>query len=110
IMLMADRTPWPIAASADAALSNSLTKNYHFNPGAPIETSFSQGKTLLTAARRLDILIQGVDEKSYSRFAIHRSILVDMQIGKDYTLHLHKGAFKSLPLKITGPEEFEQYV
>jgi hypothetical protein len=110
ILVMERRMPWSLAVPADAHLSNSLTRDYHFRPGTPIATSFSKGKTILTAERKLQILIQGVDSQSYSDFVIHRTIPVDRQDGEAYTLHLHKGAFKSLPMQIKRTEELEQYV
>jgi hypothetical protein len=110
VLVLEQRMPWSIAVQADAHLGNSLSKDYSFNPGKPITHSFSKGKTILSAKRTLQILLQGTDARSYSHFVIHRKIPVDSQDGDRYTLHLHRGAFKSLPLQIAGPQELEQYV
>lgn len=110
ILVLEQKMPWSIAVPADAHLGNSLSKDYHFTPGKPITNSFSKGKTIVSAKRTLQILLQGTDARSYSHFVIHRKIPVDSQEGDKYTLHLHRGAFKSLPLRIAGPQELEQYV
>ena len=110
ILVMAQKMPWTIAVPSDVLLSNSMTRDYHFMPGQPITKSFSSGKTLASAKRTLEILIQGVDSLSYSSFVIHRKILIDEQQGDQYTLHLHQGSFKSLPLAISSAKELEQYV
>ena len=110
ILIMARKMPWTIAIPADALLSSSLTKDYNFKPGQPITKSFSPGKTLASTKRTLEILIQGIDSHSYSNFVIHRKILIDEQQGDKYTLHLHSGAFKSLPLEISSIMELEQYI
>ena len=110
ILVMEQRTPWSIAVPADILLSNSLTKNYHFKPGKPIVSSFSAGKKVVAAKRTLQILIQGTDARSYSHFVIHRRIPIDEQNGNQYTLHLHKGAFKSLPMHIDDPGDLELVV
>jgi hypothetical protein len=107
ILVMEQRTPWSIAVPADILLSNSLTKNYHFKPGKPIVTSFSAGKKIVASKRTLQILIQGTDARSYSHFVIHRRIPIDEQNGNHYTLHLHKGTFKSLPLFIEEEGDLE---
>lgn len=109
ILIMARQMPWSIAVPGDALLSNSLTKDYHFKPGEPITRSFSAGKTALAAKRSLQILIQGTDTQSYSLFVISRKIEIDEQVGGKYTLHLHRGSFKSLPLHITDARDIEQY-
>lgn len=110
ILVMEQKMPWSIAVPADIHLGNSLSKDYHFAPGAPITQSFSKGKAIVSAKRTLQILIQGTDARSYSSFVIHRKIPIDEQEGDRYTLHLHRGAFKSLPLRIAKPAELEQYV
>lgn len=110
ILVMGQKMPWSIAVPADIHLGNSLSKDYHFAPGAPITQSFSKGKAIVSAKRTLQILIQGTDARSYSSFVIHRKIPIDEQEGDRYTLHLHRGAFKSLPLRIAKPAELEQYV
>lgn len=107
VLVMEQRTPWSIAVPADVLLSNSLTKNYHFKPGKPIVSSFSAGKKIVSAKRTLQILIQGTDARSYSHFVIHRRIPIDEQNGNQYTLHLHKGAFKSLPMRVEDPADLE---
>ncbi len=109
ILVMAQRMPWTIAVPADALFSNSLALDYHFKPGQPITKSFSSGKKLSSAKRTLEILIQGVDERSYASFVIHHKVLIDEQQGDQYILHLHQGSFKSLPLHITSEKELEQY-
>lgn len=108
IQVMEQRTPWSLAVPADILLGNSLTKNYHFKPGKPILASFTSGKKIISAKRTLQVLIQGIDTKSYSNFVIQRRIPVDEQNGSQYTLHLHKGAFKSLPLRIEDPSDLEK--
>jgi len=108
ILVMEQRTPWSLAVPADILLGNSLTKNYHFKPGKPIVASFSAGKKILSVKRTLQILIQGTDARSYSHFVIHRRIPIDEQDGSKYTLHLHKGSFKSLPLRIEDENDLEQ--
>ncbi|MDD9900148.1 MAG: hypothetical protein OXT65_04145, partial [Alphaproteobacteria bacterium] len=109
ILIMLKKTPWSIAIPADAFLSNSMTKDYHFKPGQEITKSFSTGKKFIRCDRKLEILIQGMDTRSYSRFIIHHKIPVDTQDGENYTLHLHRGTFKSLPMNIDDPNELEQY-
>lgn len=109
ILVMAQKTPWTIAVPGDIFLSNTLTKDYHFKPGHLIARSFSSGKVFTRAKRTLEILIQGTDSSSYANFVIHRKILVDEQEGESYTLHLHRGSFKSLPLQISSPTELEQF-
>lgn len=108
ILVMEQRTPWSIAVPADILLGNSLTKNYHFRPGKPILASFSAGKKIISVKRSLQILIQGTDTQTYSHFVIHRRIPIDEQDGNQYTLHLHKGSFKSLPLRIEDAGDLEQ--
>ncbi len=110
ILLMAPRMPWSIAVPGDILLGNSLVKDYHFKPGEPITKSFSAGKKLLSAKRTLQILIQGLDTRSHANFVIYRKIEIDEQDGENYTLHLHRGSFKSLPLHIQSALELEQYV
>lgn len=109
ILVMAPKMPWSIAVPADMKLSNSLTKDYHFKPGEKIISSFVAGKKLNSVKRTLQILVQGTDTQSYSTFVIHRKIPIDEQKGDQYTLHLHKGSFKSLPLHIFDEKELEQY-
>jgi len=108
VLVMEERTPWSIAVPADILLGNSMTKNYHFKPGRPIVSSFSPGKKVLEVKRTLQVLIQGTDARSYSHFVIHRRIPIDEQKGNHYTLHLHKGSFKSLPMRIIDPNDLEQ--
>lgn len=108
VLVMEQRTPWSIAVPADILLGNSLTKNYHFKPGKPIVASFSAGKKIISVKRSLQILIQGTDTQSYAHFVIHRRIPIDEQDGSKYTLHLHKGSFKSLPMRIQDPNDLEQ--
>lgn len=110
ILVLAQRMPWSIAVHANTHLSNSLTKDYLFKPGEPILASFSKGKKIVSAKRTLEILIQGTDTQSYSPVVIHRKIPIDEQQGENYTLLLHRGAFKSLPLKISDPKDLELYV
>lgn len=110
ILTLKRRMPWSIAVPADIVLNSSLTKNYHFKPGEPITKSFSPGKEIVSVKRTLEFLIQGVDTGSHASFAIYRKILVDEQDGEKYTLHLHKGSFKSLPLEIQSADDLEQYV
>lgn len=109
ILFMAPKMPWSIAVPADSLLSNSMTKDYHFKPGEPITKSFSAGKTLVSAKRHLLLLLEGTDSNSYSRFVMHRRIPIDEQNGDTYTLHLHRGSFKSLPLNITDAGELEKF-
>ena len=110
VLVLERKMPWSIAVPADVHLGNSLSKDYHFRPGDPIRASFSSGKSLVSAKRTLQILVQGTDARSYSHFVIQRKIPVDEQQGDKYTLYLHKGSFKSLPLEIGNPKELEQYV
>lgn len=109
ILVMSRLMPWSIAVAADILLSNSLTKDYHFRPDMPITKSFSPDKKPVSVKRTIEVLIQGIDSKSYSSFVIHRKIPVDEQQGDTYTLHLHRGSFKSLPLQIAAQAELEQY-
>lgn len=108
ILVMEPKMPWSIAIPVNTQLSNSLTKDYHFNPGEPIESSFSKGKNLVRVKRTLEILIEGIDSKSFANFIIHRKIVIDEQSDNNYTLHLYRGAFKSLPLHIDSPNELEE--
>ncbi|MDP2204699.1 MAG: hypothetical protein Q8K65_00150 [Alphaproteobacteria bacterium] len=110
ILVMEQRTPWSLAVPADILLGNSLTKNYHFKPGKPIVASFSAGKKIISVKRTLQILVQGTDARSYSHFVIHRRIPIDEQDGNKYVLHLHKGSFKSLPLRIEDESDLEKVV
>lgn len=110
ILFMEPRMPWTIAVPADAKLSNSLTTDYHFKPGEVVENSFSPGKKIDSLQRSLQILIRGTDTHSYASFVIHRKILIDSQEGDTYTLHLHQGSFKSLPLRISDKADLERYV
>lgn len=110
ILVMEQKMPWSLAIPAESHLGNSLNKDYLFAPGKPIAQSFSKGKTILSCKRTLEVLMQGTDARSYSSFVIHRKMPVDEQQGDKYTLHLHRGGFKSLPLRITSPQELEQYV
>jgi hypothetical protein len=109
VLVLAQKTPWSIAVPADAHLGNSITKDYHFAPGTPIEKSFAPGKTAVAIRRTLEILIQGVDTRSHAPFVIHRKIAVDEQARDKYILHLHRGAFKSLPLRIEDAGALELY-
>ncbi|MEZ0259783.1 MAG: hypothetical protein ACAH80_02160, partial [Alphaproteobacteria bacterium] len=110
ILVMEQRMPWSIAVPGDSLLANSKTKNYPFRPGKVIVDSIAKDGKPATIRRELQILIQGTDARSYSHFVIHKNILIDEQSGQDYTLHLHRGSFKSLPLRIAQPEDIEQYV
>ena len=110
VLVMEQRMPWSIAVPADVLLSNSKSRNYPFRPGKVIVDSISQGKRPDFIRRTLQILIQGTDARSYSHFVIHKNIVIDEQEGRNYTLLLHKGSFKSLPLRIEDPELLEQYV
>lgn len=109
ILFMEPRMPWTIAVPADAVLSNSLTKDYHFKPGEPVAHSFTPGKKIDSMERSLQILVRGTDTSSYSPFVIHRKILIDSQVGDAYALHLHRGSFKSLPLRIEDKSDLEQF-
>lgn len=109
ILFMEPRMPWTIAVPADVLLSNSLTKDYRFKPGEPIVGSFSTGKKIKNVERSLQILIRGTDTSSYSQFVIHRKIMLDRQDGDVYTLHLHRGSFKSLPLRISDKSDLELF-
>ena len=109
ILFMEPKMPWTIAVPADALLSNSLTRDYHFKPGEPITHSFSPGKKIDSVERTLQIMIRGTDTSSYAQFVIHRKIAIDSQVGDAYALHLHRGSFKSLPLRITDKGELEQF-
>ncbi len=110
ILFMEPKMPWSIAVPADSLLNSSLTKDYHFKPGEKILHSFSAGKKIESVKRTLQILIRGTDTHSQAPFTIHRKIPVDSQEGETYTLHLHRGSFKSLPLHIDAASELEQYV
>lgn len=110
ILVMEQRMPWSIAVPGDALLSNSKRKDYPFRPGKLITDSITKDGKPATIKRSLQILIQGTDARSYSHFVIHKNIEIDEQSGVDYTLHLHRGSFKSLPLRISAPEDIEQYV
>ncbi|MBI1215456.1 MAG: hypothetical protein GC185_06535 [Alphaproteobacteria bacterium] len=110
ILVMSQKMPWSIAVPGDMYVGNSLNKNYHFRPGKPVTHSFSPGRKAVKIKRSLQILIQGTDARSYSSFVVSREIPIDTQDGETYTLHLHKGAFKSLPLHIEDAGELEQYV
>lgn len=109
ILVMEQRMPWSIAVPGDALLANSKRKDYAFRPGSLITDSITKGGTPATIRRELQILIQGTDARSYSHFVIHKNIVIDEQNGQDYKLHLHRGSFKSLPLRIAQPEDIEQY-
>jgi len=110
ILVMEQKMPWSIAVPADTVLSNSKTRAYAFQPGKPITESILPGQKPEHTKRSLQILIQGTDARSYSHFVIQKTVPIDEQQGADYTLYLHKGAFKSLPLRIEDAGELEQYV
>lgn len=109
ILFMEPRMPWTIAVPADVLLSNSLTRDYHFKPGEPIGHSFTPGKKIDSVERTLQIMIRGTDTSSYAQFVIHRKIAIDSQVGDAYALHLHRGSFKSLPLRISDKGDLEQF-
>jgi hypothetical protein len=108
ILVMEPKMPWSIAIPTDTHLSNSLTKDYHFNPGEPIKNSFSKGKNLESVKRKIEILIEGIDSKSFANFIVHRKIEVDAQSENNYTLQLYRGVFKSLPLHIDSSKDLEE--
>lgn len=110
ILVMRPHMPWSIAVPADMLLSSSMTKDYVFKPGEPIAHSFSTGKKIKYVWRTLEILIQGIDTHTYSNFVVHKTIRIDEQREGEYTLHLHRGAFKSLPLHIFDPADLEECV
>lgn len=114
ILVMEQKMPWSIAVPADTVLSNSKTRAYPFRPGKLVVDSINsqgpQNQKPEHIRRSLQILIQGTDARSYSHFVIQKTVLIDEQQGADYTLFLHKGAFKSLPLRIEDAGELEQYV
>lgn len=110
ILVMEQRMPWSIAVPGDILLSNSKTRAYPFRPGKAIVDSVAKEGVRPARVRRcLQILIQGTDARSYSHFVIHKNIFVDEQNGMDYKLLLHKGIFKSLPMRISDQKEIEQY-
>ena len=110
VLVMEQRMPWTIAVPGDILLSNSKTRAYPFRPGKAIVDSVAKEGVRPARVRRcLQILIQGTDARSYSHFVIHKNIFVDEQDGMDYKLLLHKGIFKSLPMRITERGELEQY-
>jgi len=109
VLFMSKKMPWSIAVPADAHLSNSLASDYHFKPGEPITASFAANKKIIKVRRCLQILIQGMDADSNAKFVIQRKIMVDEQNGENYTLHLHRGNFKSLPLQIDDPADLEKF-
>lgn len=110
ILVMEQKMPWSIAVPGDALLANSRTRAYPFRPGKVIVDSIAkEGMKPATVKRSLQILIQGTDARTYSHFVIQKNILIDSQEGVNYTLHLHKGIFKSLPLRIAAPTDLEQY-
>lgn len=110
ILVMEQRMPWSIAVPAEMTLKNSKIFGYRFLPGKLITESIAQGKKPDSVKRSLQILIQGTDARSYSSFVIQKTVVIDEQQGANYTLHLHRGAFKSLPLRIDDPAAIEQYV
>ncbi|MDE1153978.1 MAG: hypothetical protein PW788_15715 [Micavibrio sp.] len=110
VLVMEQRMPWSIAVPADSLLSNSKVRGYLFHPGKLITDSIAPGKKPESVKRSLQILIQGTDARSYSHFVIQKTMQIDEQNGAEYKLHLHKGAFKSLPLHIEKAEDIEQYV
>ncbi|HYD17626.1 MAG TPA: hypothetical protein VEF76_04010 [Patescibacteria group bacterium] len=110
ILVMEQKMPWSIAVPGDILLSNSKTRAYPFRPGKVIVDSIAkEGMKPATVKRSLQILIQGTDARSYSHFVIHKNIAIDEQDGQNYTLHLHRGVFKSLPLQISDAAQLEQY-
>lgn len=109
VLVMKPRAPWSIAIHGDCRLSNSLTKDYHFKPGEPILHSFSTGKKLVGAKRHIEVMISGIEPKSYARFVQHRCIAIDEMNGDTYTLHLHAGEFKSLPMHVLSADDLERF-
>src|SRR5690606_22443408 len=110
ILIMEQRMPWSIAVHAECILANSRAPRYPFRPGRPIVDSIAQeGMHPVHVKRTLQILIQGTDARTYSSFVVHQNILVDEQDGQNYILHLHKGSFKSLPLRIPNAEDIEEF-
>ncbi len=111
VLILNDRSPWSISIPAKMKLSNSLTKDYPFEVGEEVTQSFSHGKKLICCKRRIEILIKGMDSKAYSTFIMRRTIDVDEETrDQEYILHLHKGGFKSLPLRVEDENDIEQYV
>lgn len=110
ILVMEQRMPWSIAVPGDVLLENSKIRAYPFRPGKVIVDSITKASTKPASIKRsLQILIQGTDARTYSHFVIQQKIEIDSQEGNNYTLHLHRGIFKSLPLRIEKREELEQY-
>ncbi len=112
-LVLEDRAPWSISVPADVKLGNSLAQDYKLDLGKPIVDSFAKakGRKLVSCKRKLEILIKGMDVDSYAGFVVLRRIDLDEQSeGGIYTLHLHKGAFKSLPLRVSSAADVEQYV
>ena len=110
ILIMEQRMPWSIAVHAECILSNSRAPRYPFRPGRAIVDSIARaGMVPVHVKRTLQILIQGTDARTYSSFVVHQNVVVDEQNGKDYVLHLHKGSFKSLPLRILDAADIEKF-
>jgi hypothetical protein len=109
VLVLRRRMPWTIAVAADTRLSNSMSKDYPFAPGLPFTQSVTQGKRCAYVERTLEILIQGLDTKSYATFVLHREVPVDAQDGDNYILKLHRGAFMPLPLQIDSADMLERY-
>lgn len=110
ILVMEQRMPWSIAVPAESILSNSRAARYPFRPGKPVVDFIAhEGKKAASVRRTLQILIQGTDARTYSSFVIHKNIPVDEQEGTNYTLRLHRGAFKSLPLRIADAADLEKF-
>lgn len=110
VLVMHPRMPWTIAIPVDQCIGNSINPNYSFNLEEDKVTSFREGQEPVFIERTLEIMITGIEPKSYARFVKHKKIIIDSLDENGYKLLLHKGSFQSLPLNVKNREDVENYV
>jgi hypothetical protein len=111
VLVLKSNIPWTIAIADDITLSNTLTSNYKMDLGEKITNAVLTGNKLISVKRELELLIKGTDPVTRSIFSINRTIKLDEQdIKGNYTLHLHRGRFKSLPMHVKTKKEVEHYI
>ncbi len=110
VLVMRPRMPWSIAIPIDQPIGNSINPDYKFNIDGNSIQSFRKNQNPIFIERTLELMITGIEPKSYARFVKHKKILVDRLDSNGYKLILHKGDFHSLPLNVKNKADVEQYV
>jgi len=114
ILIMPSKMPWTIAIPVEQPLENSMNPDYKFDLTSGKIQSFRpalhKNQSPVFIERTLELMITGVEPHSYAKFVKHKKISVDRLDQDGYQSFLHKGSFKSLPLKVSAKEDVEQYV